>query len=70
MQKQRTANPYNSCHVGPEAGSAAVANHLPYVCPVVFALILPILIGISRPPVLDLYADIFYVFMENIGVAH
>jgi len=47
----------------PESGSAPAANRLPYYCPVVFALILPILIGTSKPPILNLYSDLFYVFI-------
>jgi membrane associated rhomboid family serine protease len=60
MQRQRAADFSNAANLQPGAGSAAF---MPYVCPVVFALIFPILVGLSKPPALELYSDLLYVFI-------
>jgi membrane associated rhomboid family serine protease len=66
MQSQKVSFPSNSSSTQREAGAAVAANQLYYVCPVIFALILPALIGHSELSVLFLYYDTFYVFLGSI----
>jgi membrane associated rhomboid family serine protease len=61
MQSQTVSFPFKSRNAQPEAGAVVAANQLFYLCPVIFALILPVLIGLSELSVLYLYSNIFYV---------
>jgi membrane associated rhomboid family serine protease len=66
MQREIVSFPSNSNRAQPETDSAAAENQLSYIFPVIFALILPVLIGISGADVLPIYRYIFYVFLGSL----
>jgi membrane associated rhomboid family serine protease len=66
LQSKKIASPFSSNSAQPETGSAVAENQLSYICPVIFALILPALIGFSELSVVLIYQDIFYVFLGAI----
>lgn len=69
MQRESVSFPSNSNKVQAETGTAAAENQLYYIYPVLFALILPAIIGISRLTPVVLYEVIFYDFLKFIPVA-
>jgi hypothetical protein len=66
MQSQSMSFPSNSNKAQPEVSNVDSENQLSYISPVLFALILPALIGLSGPDVLPIYRYIFYVFLGSL----
>jgi len=66
MQSQSMPFPSNPHKTQPEAGTVAAENQLSYISPVLFALILPALIGLLGPDVLPIYRYLFYVFLGSL----
>ena len=69
MQSQSMSIPSNPNKTQPEAGTAAAENQLSYISPVLFALILPALIGFYELTPVLLYGVIFHDFLILIPVA-
>jgi len=65
MQNQQAELTANLTNAQPKTGSAAAENQLFHICPVILALILPVLIGLTRPLVQLLNPDIIYVFIGS-----
>ena len=68
MRSQKVSFPFSSIGAQREAAAAVAENQLYYVCPVIFALILPALIGHSGLFLLNFYNNFLYVFMGSIPV--
>ena len=66
MQSQSMSFPSNPNKTQPEAGTVAAENKLSYISPVLFALILPAIIGFYGLEVLPIYRYIFYVFLGSL----
>jgi membrane associated rhomboid family serine protease len=68
MQSRKPSFPCSSSRARRETDAAVAENQLYHVYPVIFALILPALIGLSELSVLFLYYDTFYAFLGSIPV--
>lgn len=66
MRSQKTSLSSASSSAQPETEAAVAENQLYQACPVIFALILPALIGHCELSVLSLYYGTFYVFLGSI----
>jgi len=69
MQSQGVSFPSNSNIAQAETNTAAAENKLSYISPVLFALVLPAIIGISRLTPVVLYEVIFHDFLIIIPLA-